>query len=94
MVGIFLTEALVYRIRRNVGEGDEEGELKKEDANRGKRERNLAEDAGVWVRCCVLGWWQAGSNKHNGDKAADEADESHDSRRPAIADSVKEIGQH
>lgn len=94
VVGVRLAETLVDGVRRDVGEGDEEGKLEQEDANGGERKGHLAEDARVRVRCGVLGRREAGAHEQDADAAADEADKGHDARGPAKADALKEVSQH
>ena len=92
--GEVLAEALVQGVGRDVSEGDEERELEQEDANGRERERGLLEDADVGVRRRVLRGRKAGAHERNADEPAAEADEGEDAGCPAVADLVKEGGEH
>lgn len=88
-----LVEAGVQGVRRDVGDGDEEGELEHEDAYGREQKGRVLEDFEVGVHARVARGRQPLVHEQVADGGQEEAHEAHDPQRPRPAEAVEQALQ-
>ena len=87
-------KTLVERVRRDIGQRDEECELEQEHGDRCVCKGFVLEHTVVRMNLCILGGWETGADEEVGRDAQSKADEPEDAYRPSPPNANKKALQH